>query len=328
MRILGRPVVVATTLCAGIVAGAVLFSGRGMIARGAQGAAAEGRPAALLECGRPDAGSRDPRSLQNDIPTLMVLIKSRGILDRALADREVANLDCVKRQTYPADWLADHLLAENPAGTSLIRVSLDVTAGVTSKEQAALINRIVGSFIEQDADRRKQESRTRIRSLESQLEHRLIKLRYLTSELDELTKKSEGGYSGQFSRDALASYSMDLRRKRLDLELELAGAKAGLAHRTGKAAANPVDSDERARLEDRLASLEAQKLVLATETQKVERGLGEAGASKAENAARLREEIRHQGAGIDRLRDRFEPFEIERDDTEHPIKVVDPAVAR
>src|ERR1700728_3605524 len=133
MRILGRPVVVATTLCAGIVAGAVLFSGRGLIARGAQGAAAEGRPAALLECGRPDAGSRDPRSLQNDIPTLMVLIKSRGILDRALA-----NLDCVKRQTYPADWLADHLLAENPAGTSLIRVSLDVTAGVTSKEQAAL----------------------------------------------------------------------------------------------------------------------------------------------------------------------------------------------
>ena len=48
MRKLGRPGLGAAILCAGIVVGAVSFSGRTKIAMGAEGAQGEARPAALL----------------------------------------------------------------------------------------------------------------------------------------------------------------------------------------------------------------------------------------------------------------------------------------
>jgi hypothetical protein len=324
MRKLGRPGLGAAILCAGIVVGAVSFSGRREVALGAQGTQGEARPAALLRVEPPRTGSSDSLSVRTDL----VLMRTRRILDQALADRLVARLACLKGRTDAASWLAAHLQVENPEGTSLIRVSMATAAGATAEEQAALVNAVAKTFVEHIRGKETIVLENRQERLDTERASRQRDRRELEEQLDHLLRKDEGKLAAQVPRDVLASYGMDLRRKRLEIDVELAGAKAVVARRKERKPITPADAEDFARIVDRVSALEAQGTILDQEKKQIEMALGQSGESRNLRVARLREALRHHDAIVERLVEHRDALVWERDAGFPRIELIDPAVAR
>jgi hypothetical protein len=324
MRKLGRPGLGAAILCTGIVVGAVSFSGRREVALGAQGAQGEARPAALLLVEPPRAGSPAAASVRNDL----LLIRTRRILEQALVDRLVARLACLKGRTDAASWLAGHLQVENPEGTSLIRVSLVPAAGATTEEQAALINAVARAFVDQDNEQERRGLERRHEQLESDLDERRRHRSQVEHELDSLMRKTEGKLAESVPREVLASYAMDMRRKRLEIDVELAGAKAVVARRKERTPITPADAEDFARLIERVSSLEAQGTILDQEKKQIEVALGQSSVSNNLSVTRLVDALRHDDAAVERLNERRGDLAMERGGDRPRIQIVDPAVAR
>jgi hypothetical protein len=328
MRKLGRPGLGAAILCAGIVVGAVGFSGRTKNALGSQGTPGEARPAALLQVEPPRAGSMDSPPARNDIRTTMVLISTRRVIEQTLADRLIAGLACLKGRTDAASWLAAHLQIENPEGTSLIRLSMAPAAGVTAEEQATLVNAVAKTFVEHIRGKERIVHEERQERLEFELASRQRNRRELEDQLNLLLLKDEGKLAAQVPRDMLASYGMDLRRKRLEIDVELAGARAVVARRKERTPTTPADAEDFARIVDRVSALEAQGSILDQEKKQIEMALGQSGESRNLSVARLREALRHHDASVEKLVEHRDALARERDAGPPRIELIDPAVAR
>jgi hypothetical protein len=299
-------------LGAGILAGAVLISTRGAAVLGAPEAQTIAQAAALLlvephGAGR-IAGPGDPtaESIQRDVQTQAALIRSRRILDRALAGPAIANLESVKRQKDPASWIAQHLRVEILPQTSLIRVSLAPAVGVNVKEQAGLINAVVENFLEEARDIGRAALKEERTHLAEELNRRKTLQWVLQRELQSLDKEIEAQDPMPVSREALALYSLDLRKKQLEIELERAAVEAGLEGRKGKS-----DPEERARLEGRIAALGAQERVLRQERGWVAKWSREPMGRRPDAAERLRDQIRRAAAAEDKAQEQMLAIERE-----------------
>lgn len=78
--------------------------------------------------------------------TQLSLIRCRMVIDAALARPGVADLPTVKAKPDPAEWLEDELVAEFPAGSELMRVSL---TGDRAADLSVAVNAVVKAYIDE-----------------------------------------------------------------------------------------------------------------------------------------------------------------------------------
>jgi hypothetical protein len=330
LRRLGIGVVL---LGSGIVAGSVLFSTRGDRAFGAQGERPVAQVTALIQVDPPGADSIERRgpltaeAISRDLRTRMELLRSRKLLNQVLAVRQVADLPSVKRQRDAAWWLARNLVIESLKDTSLLRVGLAPDSGATPEEQAQIINVLVDHFIKQNRREEGDDLAYRQEWLQFEFEKRSLRLRDVRNQLDSRRQKIMTTSTERIPKQTLAQYALELRRKQLDLALERAGAEAALERRKGMVGANQAGSDERARLEDRIASLGAQEKVLREETESIDRVLSRLDDGETESLERLNDTIRRDLTACEKLEERLQELALESNRQPSRIRSIDQATA-
>ena len=82
------------------------------------------------------------------IKTQLTLMVSRPVINSALQQPGISQLDVVKGQDDPVGWLLDHLEVTNPEETEVLEVALAAGSDASEDEQAKLVNAIVQSFFE------------------------------------------------------------------------------------------------------------------------------------------------------------------------------------
>lgn len=90
------------------------------------------------------------------------LIKSVFVLQRAIRSPEIAQLELIRRQSRPVDWLDENLTVSFP-GTEFMRVSLP---GHQSAEAAAIINAVVDAYMREAVDKDDEGRRRRLTKIE------------------------------------------------------------------------------------------------------------------------------------------------------------------
>jgi hypothetical protein len=257
----------------------------------------------------------------------MELLRSRKLLNQVLAVRQVADLPSVKRQRDAAWWLARNLVIESLKDTSLLRVGLAPDSGATPEEQAQIINVLVDHFIKQNRREEGDDLAYRQEWLQFEFEKRSLRLRDVRNQLDSRRQKIMTTSTERIPKQTLAQYALELRRKQLDLALERAGAEAALERRKGMVGANQAGSDERARLEDRIASLGAQEKVLREETESIDRVLSRLDDGETESLERLNDTIRRDLTACEKLEERLQELALESNRQPSRIRSIDQATA-
>ena len=230
----------------GIVAGAYLFSNRGIPVAWAQDRQPDSQVAALLQVNPPrDVSSEGEVRLSadvlpRDLRTQMELIRSRWVLDRVLSNPEIRDLLSLKSRNGAAFWLRQNLRVTNPEGTSLLHVAMAPTCGATPQEQAKLINNIVDEFRRFHAEREGE----KIRVLEDLFQH---ESRQKENELrvveEDLRASIEASGSRMEPRNVQLQHLLDLKRKHLEISLEVTATETLLERQKGNA-------EEKRHLED------------------------------------------------------------------------------
>ncbi len=287
------------------------------------------QPAALLQVDPPRTGGRESLAgevTSRDLRTEMTLLLSRSVLDSVLADREIAELASVKRQKDPASWLYLQLQVVNLRDTSLLRVTMSSDAGASPKEQATLINAVVNQFISRGQVEHSNAVEAGVERLERELKQRWGRLADTRNQLDSVNREHEVSLAERVPKDALALYALELRKKRLEIQLEKAMAETLIARQKERAATNQSGLEERTRTEDRLAVLGVQEKVLSSETDRIERALSASSAGNSDVLERLRDEIRRDKVAIEKLEDRRLELSLQ-DPHESRIRVIDRATA-
>ncbi len=317
----------------GIGAGSFLLSTRVGPVMAAQGESSKSEPFALLRVDPPhtcpiDAGRNSAEnSVSRDLITQIELLRSRTFLTSVVADAELAELPPVKRQHDPASWLAERLMIVNLEGTALLRITMDAP-DVTPKDRAHLINNVVQRFIRKGRDEGANALEDYKERLSDELNRRMKQLQESRTMLESASAQIEPALRDRIPAQSLASYALELRRKQLDLAMEKAGTEALLERVEDKAAANLGASDQRARLDERLAIQRAQEDALRAEAERIDKDLGEPCASKAERLEGLRDEIRREVTSIEKLKDQIFKVELVEGAWQHSrIRVIDTATA-
>jgi hypothetical protein len=320
-------------LGSGIVAGSVLFSTRGDRVFGAQGERPAARVTALIQVDPPGASSIEGRgpltteAISRDLRTRMELLRSRKLLNQVLAVRQVADLPSVKRQKDATWWLARNLVIENLNDTSLLRVGLAPGSGATPEEQARIINVRVDHVINQERREEDDHLESRQEWLQSEFKKRSFRLRDLRNVLDSRRQKIMTTSTERIPKQTLAQYALELRRKQLDLALERVAAEAALERRKDTPGANQAGSDERARLEDRIAALRAQEKVLREETESIDKALARLDDGESESLERLNDTIHRDLTACEKLEERLEELALDSNRQPSRIRSIDQATA-
>ncbi|MGO8898234.1 MAG: polysaccharide biosynthesis tyrosine autokinase [Isosphaeraceae bacterium] len=79
----------------------------------------------------------------------LIQIKSRFVINTALGQRGISDLNMIREQARPAEWLTENLQAQFLQGTEVLQVSLD---GKDPVELARLVNAVTNTYIEEVAN--------------------------------------------------------------------------------------------------------------------------------------------------------------------------------
>jgi hypothetical protein len=318
----------AGLLAAGILAGGILLGSRSMPAFGGQNPQSDAIPAALVQFNTtrtdPIGGREAPtdESVRRELHTQVALLRSRYVLGEALSSRDASNLAFIKGEKDPISWLAARLRVEVLPDTSLIRVTMEPASGGRPKEQATLINAVIDTFIKQSLEFQARTIERRIKHLVEELRQWEQQLKQFHVEVIGPGKTAEAEDSTPIPKEALSSYSLDLRKKQLEIELERAGVEASLDRRKGQ-----VDASERTRLEERLAALGAQEQVLRRERGWVAKWSRESTAWVPGHAEAQRDEIHLATTRIDKIKDQIMALDSARNAEFDRLRLIDRAVA-
>jgi hypothetical protein len=220
--------------------------------------------------GTPEVGSY-PRYLE----TQQVLIKSRGVLEAALRSgpRETAlrQLAAIKNRKNPVGWLEQNLQVTNPKNTQLIQVELRAGSDASADDQAAIINAVVGSYVEKVVvdEQRKLEDRRGLLKRHGERCSEVLRQRRAELESIQLKLRSADGLL-EPEKQALSRLLYDLLKQRVQLNLDRAEAETLLNRRqsASNAAIEPVRKEINA-IEERIAVLTARGNALDKELEKL-----------------------------------------------------------
>lgn len=200
--------------------------------------------------------------------TQLAMVKSRLVLNAALGKPGIAELPTIREEPEPADWLEQNIVAEFPAGSELLRLSL---SGKRPADLSQILKAVTEAYLEEIVTKDHNErlaSRANLRKLYDQYNEKLTKQR---SELKKLTEavgsddKQTLAMKQQLAAQQLAQEQAELLRVRTELQRARSELSVlqGVAAEQAPAEVDLVAVDEaisRDRVIDQLRSEEASQL--------------------------------------------------------------------
>ncbi|MBI3462709.1 MAG: AAA family ATPase [Planctomycetes bacterium] len=92
------------------------------------------------------------------------LIKSRFVLNAALRKPGVAELNAVRQQADPVNWLAREIMVDFPGGSEVMRIAM---SGQEATEVAALVNAVHETYLQEIVNKERDQRLARLNELES-----------------------------------------------------------------------------------------------------------------------------------------------------------------
>jgi hypothetical protein len=226
------------------------------------------KPPRVVTNGQADHDNHD-RYLQNQL----VMLKTRLVLSAAMEQAAISQLPAIKNQADPTAWLARNLKVTNLNNTGVIEVSMDAQSGVDAKDQAAIINAIVGAYMEEVIDvnkKRRADRSAMLKKLWKKYQDMLHERRETARKLSEYAANSEK-FAGSNQQRSARRHD-DLMDRRLTLRLDRARTETLLA-RKPKEPRDQTEQDRKeiAQFEEHLAVLTAQEKVLQEAHEEVTR---------------------------------------------------------
>ena len=118
---------------------------------------AEKRPRDLFETRESEVGYRTYQETQ------LMLVKSRKVLEAAIAHPGVAELRIIQDQGDPIAWLADHIKAEFPRGSEILSISL--MGNYPPLDLPTIVNAVTDSYLNQIVEKERLERLARLSRL-------------------------------------------------------------------------------------------------------------------------------------------------------------------
>ncbi len=181
----------------------------------------------------PDRMSTDFQAYQR---TQAALVKSRFVLNAALRDPKIANLNSVRQQKDPVEWLESSIKTDFPASPELLRVSLP---GDDPQELVVLLNAVIDAYMDEVAKNEDQFRLARLQKLKeisNRFEESLRQTRQTYKKLAEtagVDSPLSMAMKNQFAQDRLIAAKTELitlerqlRQLRLEIVVESAEEKA------------------------------------------------------------------------------------------------------
>lgn len=154
------------------------------------------------------------------VRTQVNLLRSRVVLDRVIADPDIANLDELKSQQQPLDYLGRHLRVSSVENSELFLVTFD---GKTPDAAAKIANAVLESFRRIQSDQETLQRQAIVDLLDQEMDRRTRELERLRHSLRALTKagrESETtGPDGKRRPQSEAVQQMWLQAWREEMEL-------------------------------------------------------------------------------------------------------------
>jgi RNA polymerase sigma factor (sigma-70 family) len=190
----------------------------------------------------------------------VTLVKSRLVLNPALAKPEVARLEVVKRQADPVIWLENNLRVDFPNDGTILRIGL---AGRPEKELAAVVDAVTSAYLKEVANAARDKKRFQLDELEklcNAAEEKIRSQRQTLKRPGESLGLGRGGSSVQQQHllQDLTDCTRELRRVKL--------AHAAARVRLKRACAQEVDTRK---LDEEAAVLAEQENLLADEAKRL-----------------------------------------------------------
>jgi hypothetical protein len=269
------------------VGGSLLWNVR---ARGADAIADESPHALLLIAEHSQRGlaSRpdDHDNFERYVETQLVLLKSRIVLQPALQQAAISQLPTIKGQADPVAWLQRNLEATNLKNTEVIRVSMAARTGADAKDQAAIINAVVQTYVEEIANvdlKLRADRHAMLKKLRKKYQDMIRERRETARKLSEAVASGET-FAGPEHINSARRYD-NLMDRRLTLRIDRAQTET-LLGRKSKAADSQTEQarKEIALLEEHLAVLTAHETVLFKEVERVTHEMRNAARSRLDLA--------------------------------------------
>lgn len=175
-----------------------------------------------IRANRPEvvAESSAAENADRFVRTQVNLLRSRIVLDRVIADPDIANLDELKSQLQPLDYLSQHLRVSSIENSELFLVTFD---GKTPEAAAKITNAVLDSYTKIQGDLDAQQRQTVVDLLDREMDRRIRELERLRQSLRALNKESgeseTTGKDGKRRPHSEAVQQMWLQAWREEMEL-------------------------------------------------------------------------------------------------------------
>ena len=181
-----------------------------------------------------------PAEIETYRKTLTVLVKSEFVINAALRDPKLRDVEALRKQSDPAAWLAEHLTADLGENSSVLRIGV---TGVPPKDAALLANAVAGAFLFEVVQKDIDAQRRRLQKMEDTQAELAKALDTRKKELNQTATATGAPPNAADHRALLAA----MYQERTGLRVELAKAR-------GEKDAEPVAREKR--LRDDLAALD------------------------------------------------------------------------
>ncbi len=131
--------------------------------------------------------------LDRFVRTQVQLLKSPIVLDRVLADPEIARLPELREQLSPLDWLAEKIQVESLHNSELFQI---VFQGPDPRNSAALVNAVLESYLRVQSDAAASQTQHIVDLLDKEMDRRQRELERLKNSVRALHKLATGHEPG------------------------------------------------------------------------------------------------------------------------------------
>jgi capsular polysaccharide biosynthesis protein len=179
--------------------------------------------------------------------TQVALIKSRFVLSQAIKDPAIADLETIRTQSDPVDWLEKQIGVDFPGGSEILQINL---SGERPGDLARIVNAVADSYLANIVENERRDRLKHYTELKSVydryqtiLEEKRLALKKLAESVGSNDRQTLAVKQrlalGQLDRrrDELIQVQSDLKR----LQVDLAALEAGERERYGEAPHGGVD---------------------------------------------------------------------------------------
>lgn len=230
-------------------------------------------------------------NLDRFIRTQVNLLLSRIVLDRVLADPEIAKMDEFKTQSQPLDYLSQHLRVTSIENSELFQVSF---IGQTPESAAAIVNAVLDAYLKIQGDLEAHRVMQVVQLLDKEMDRRSREIERKRHALRQLTKMVQAseteGPGGEWRPEAAAVQQMWMQAWREEVEL---GARLSALEETAVESQVPAAAEVESAVVDDPAVQE-----LSRRLDEAQQELKELAQLKPERAARFEGPIKEKVAKL------------------------------